>query len=221
MKIAQSLLSFRRRLSEPPSRRTGAPSAVRPDLAGGPVTQPPGAAAVPAHRGTSWWRLLFLRGFGSVQLATPAGSPAAMRGLSLIEIGVVMVLVSLIVTGIYARATAIGEDVRIRRAVDEVLLLMTKAANYRTSTGDYASISITKLNSDGYSTDPITTGTKQNPWGADYALKPVSNNNSQVLLEITTVDDGACTRLAEALDGLVLNQESVGCASKKVSVQAR
>ena len=132
-------------------------------------------------------------------------------GLTLVEVSIVLVLISLLVSGIYSRATSVGEDVRIANAIDDVLLIVSKAINYRTDRGTYQSINFTILNNSGYSTKPITNGLSQNPWGKNYTLGTVSNDVSQMRLTITTDGQASCSRLSSALDGLILNQSTVTC----------
>jgi len=144
------------------------------------------------------------------------------RGLSLVEIGIVLLVVSLIVIGIYSKATSISDEARIQRAIDDVILLLTKASAYKADTGSYDGVSdIEALNTAGYNTSPLTDGEGENPWGNDYTLAEDGDDDQIVVLTIVTGEDARCTRLNSTLDGLVQNQEEVSCENDTLTVKAR
>ncbi len=156
----------------------------------------------------------------------PLGKTRSMhrqRGLSLVEIGIVLLVVSLIVIGIYSKATSISDEARIQRAIDDVILLLTKASAYKADTGSYTDVGIAALNTAGYNTAPFADGDGENPWGNDYTLAVQADSDQIVVLTIVTDGDPSCARLSTTLDGLVHNQESVSCDADDdtVTVQAR
>lgn len=147
------------------------------------------------------------------------------RGMTLVELGIVLLVISLVVLGIYAKATSINQEANVQRAVDDSILLLTKAALYRSETGSYADLAdIVTLNTQGYVTDPINTGTAQNPWGLDYDLEAVDDNDNQVQLTITTDRNETCTRMMNVMNGLVNNQvaeNGVTCDEAVLTILAR
>lgn len=145
------------------------------------------------------------------------------RGLSLVELGIVLFVISLVVIGIYAKATSIGDEARIQRAVDDTVLLLTKASAYKADTGSYTDVGIAALNTAGYRTGPLSDGDGENPWGEDYTVAADADDAQIVVLTIVTDGDASCNRLESTLDGLVHNQESVDCDTDDdtVTVQAR
>ena len=155
-------------------------------------------------------------------LRAAAVSRANERGMTLIELGIVMLIISLIVVGIYSKATSINDEAKIQRAIDDSVLLLTKAALYRSENGDYADLSsIGTLNDSGYSTDPIDTGTSQNPWGKNYSLSVDESDDGLVQLTVATDSEEICTRLKSVMDGLVNNQDSVECGSNKTDLEIK
>ena len=144
-------------------------------------------------------------------------------GLTLIELSIVLVLISLLATGIYSRSTSVGEDVRIANAINDVLLIARKAADHRNYFGYPPSLKLTGLNFSGYSHQRITNGLKQNPWGKNYTLSTAENDRSQMRLTIATDGQASCSRLSSALDGLIANQTRISCsgATGIVTVTAR
>lgn len=126
------------------------------------------------------------------------------RGLTLIEFGIVLLAISLFVSGIYSKASNINDEARLYRALDEIILLLTKSNAYRNNNGNYEDISITELNTNGYSTNPITSGVAQNPWGLNYTLAP-SEANTRLLLTVGVDSSGLCSRLTDSLDRSLSN----------------
>ena len=145
------------------------------------------------------------------------------RGLNLIELGLVLLIISLIVSGIYAKGNSIGNEAKMRRVVDDAILLLTKATAYRADNGDFNGISISVLNSVGYATAPVLTGSGENPWGLNYVLAADAGDNKLLNLSITANSAATCQRLSKVLDGMVSNQQSISCdtANNTVLVKAR
>ena len=146
--------------------------------------------------------------------------PDCQRGFSLVEIGIVLLIISLVVIGVYSKATSIGDEAKVQRAVDDTLLLLSKATAYRTDRGGYSGANITALNSGGYSTAPITDGDNENPWGRDYVLGTTAGG-ALISLTIDAGSTSLCARLVSTLNGLIYNQESITCAGNVVTVTAR
>lgn len=125
-------------------------------------------------------------------------------GVTLIEFGIVLLVLATFSIGIYSKAASVGDEARLYRALDEVMLLITKSSAYKNNKGNYASISITQLNTDGYSTDPVATGTAENPWGLDYTIVS-ANTNKNMTLSIGTNTSKICTRLSATLNKVIRN----------------
>lgn len=128
----------------------------------------------------------------------------ANRGVTLVEFGIVLLVISIFVIGIYSKASSIGDEARLYRALDEVMLLLTKSGSYKANNGDYEDISIQTLNDEGYATDPVNTGTGDNPWGLNYILAP-ANSDVNLTVSVGTDSDAICIRLRDTLDRLVRN----------------
>ena len=156
---------------------------------------------------------------------TTCHPPSAIRqrGLNLIELGLVLLIVSLLVSGIYAKGNSISNEAKMQRVVDDAILLLTKSTAYRADNGAFTSISISALNSGGYGTAPILTGSGENPWGLNYALAADAGDNKLLNLSIVTNGTATCQRLSNMLDGMVNNQQSISCdtGSNTVQVQTR
>ena len=145
------------------------------------------------------------------------------RGLNLIELGLVLLIVSLLVSGIYAKGNSISNEAKMQRVVDDAILLLTKSTAYRADHGDFSGISISILNSTGYSTAPIINGSGENPWGLNYALSADSSDHQLLNLSVAANSAATCLRLSNTLDGLVNNQQSISCdtANHTVLVKVR
>ena len=146
--------------------------------------------------------------------------PTPERGFSLIELGIVFLIISLVVIGVYSKATSISDEANIQRAVDDTLLLLNKATAFRSNNGSYTGVTISILGTRGYTTAPMTDGDGENPWGRDYTL--AANAGGDILsLTIDTGNAALCARLASTLDGLVYNQQSLACANNIVTATVR
>ncbi len=148
---------------------------------------------------------------------------AHQSGLNLIELGLVLLIVSLLVSGIYAKGNSISHEAKIQRVIGDAILLLTKSSAYRADHGSFSSISINTLNSSGYSTAPILTGSGENPWGLNYTLVADTSDNELLNLSIVANNAATCQRLSNTLDGMVNNQQSISCntGSNTVLVTAR
>lgn len=146
--------------------------------------------------------------------------PTPEQGFSLVELGIVFLIISLVVIGVYSKATSISDEANIQRAVDDTILLLNKATVFRADNGSYTGVTISVLGTRGYSTAPITDGDGENPWGRDYTL--AANSGGDILsLTIDTGNAALCARLASTLDGLVYNQQSLACANNIVTATVR
>ena len=125
-------------------------------------------------------------------------------GVTLIELGIVLLVISAFSIGVYSKAVSIGDEARLYRALDDIMLLLTKSTSYKYNESSYKDITVTKLNEEGYSTDPIGTGSGENPWGLDYSLEPV-NSDANLKLSVGTSSEEICKRLSANIDKLVVN----------------
>ena len=146
------------------------------------------------------------------------------RGVTLIEFGIVLLTLAVFVIGIYSKASSIGDEARIYRALDEVMLLLAKSSAYRSNNGNYEDISISQLNTDGYTTDPVASGSGNNPWGLNYTLAP-ANSDVNMTLSIGTDVASTCSRLSQTLSKLIHNSveapSCTGTGNKNLSVTVR
>ncbi len=147
-------------------------------------------------------------------------NPASERGFSLVELGIVFLIISLVVIGVYSKANSISDEAKVQRAVDDTLLLLSKATAFRADNGAYTGITIAVLGSRGYSTAPMTDGDGENPWGRDYSLA-ASSGGDILTFTIDTGNASLCSRLSNTLDGLIYNQQSITCTNNIVTATAR
>jgi prepilin-type N-terminal cleavage/methylation domain-containing protein len=126
------------------------------------------------------------------------------RGVTLVEFSIVLLVLTIFVTGIYSKGASINDEARLYRATDEIMLLLAKSSAYKSNNDNYEDISISQLNTDGYSTDPVESGTGNNPWGLAYTLSS-ANTDANLKLTVVTSSGSTCSRLRQTLDKLINN----------------
>ncbi len=127
--------------------------------------------------------------------------PEHQQGLTILELLTYVTVLAIAGVFIAAQADNIQSGTQVERAYAEIDKVKNAALAYRDlNVGDFGSISMTNLSTDGYNIDPFSDGLLENTYGLDVTITQNTTNNSQADLVYDFPHSKDCNQLKLRFD---------------------
>lgn len=144
------------------------------------------------------------------------GKRENQEGITIVEISVGLAIIAVLAIFLAPRAGALFGKARVELAQQEMITLVTAAQQYRQAEQGYDSISLEKLDTDGYHIEPFSGSNAKNAYGKDIGLS-VDSETAKFIYPVEEASD--CNQLKIRLDSL--NPVDASCADTVLTVTVR
>ena len=121
-------------------------------------------------------------------------------GFTLLELIVVMVIITIIASGVIASFKGASDNGRVANALGSIKAIQTAAMGYfNVNGGSCTGISIATLVSGKFLPTAFTAANAINPWNGSYTVSVNPNDSTKFNLTMTNISDSAKTALNNAI----------------------
>lgn len=142
-------------------------------------------------------------------------APRRERGFSLLELGVVLIFITVAALFASPRIAELLDGNRLEQAHQQLLQAILAAQSYRAVNGDYTDIDVEELVDNGYVLAGFTDGDDENVYSKDLVISPTTGG-ADAEFDYETDADEACDQLKERIDGSSYISVAPTCTTQKL-----